>query len=222
MSAEQPKVDVDICNLALDSLNQNPITSIDTPEDPAAEACARWYHLVRRSLLRQHPWKFATIRKFLASSATYTPPFGYDKAWPLPDDYIRFIGIGDDKTGIITDDAGRLCFRYIYNFTDVSKMDSLFVDMFSINLGLKIAPKFTGSEARVNSLKDDLKKITPASFSVDGQERPPSRIQNSKWMRRRRMNGSRGYGTPYVTFGDKIMSDIGYQLENGYILTGNV
>lgn len=220
MAASRPSSDVDICNLALDLLNQSPIESIDTPNDEASEACARWYHMVRASLLRQHPWKFASIRTVLASTTDYPIPFGYDVAWKLPSDYIRLIAIGDDITGIITDSNGRLCFRYVYDLTNVSQMDSLFVDMSAITLALKISPKFSGSEARIKTLQEDLKKITPASFSVDGQERPPSRIRRSMWIRRRKMNGSRGYGTPFVTFDEDVASPVRYQVENGYILTG--
>lgn len=220
MAATRPSADVDICNLALDLLNQEPIESIDTPSDEPSEACARWYHLVRASLLRQHPWKFACKRTTIAAAADYTIPFGYDNAYLLPSDFIRLIAIGDDITGIITTEAGALCLRYVYDITKVGQMDSLFVDMFAISLALKIGPKFTGSEARIKTLQDDLKKITPASFSVDGQERPPTRVRRSTWIRRRKMNGSRGYGTPFVTFDEDVASPVRYQLENGYILTG--
>lgn len=220
MAAARPSSPVDLCNLALDLLNQSPITSIDTPNNKSSEACARWYHLVRASLLRQHPWKFACKRTTLAVAADYPIPFGYDNAYKLPSDFIRLIAIGDDITGIITNDAGALCFRYVYDISNVNQMDSLFVDMFAISMALKISPKFTGSEARVRTLQEDLKRITPASFSVDGQERPPSRIRRSTWIRRRKMNGSRGYGTPFVTFDEDVASPVRYQLEDGYILTG--
>lgn len=220
MAAARPSSDVDICNLALDLLNQNPITSIDAPTGKAAEACARWYHLVRAALLRKHPWKFASIRTTLASTTDYDLPFGYDNAWRLPADFIRLIAIGDDITGIITDENSRLLLRYIYDIKNVNQFDSLFVDMLVIEMALKIGPKFTASEARINALKDDLKRITPASFAVDGQERPPSRVRRSTWIRRRKMNGSRGYGTPFVTFDEDVASPVRYQVENGFILTG--
>lgn len=122
--AARPSSDVDICNLALDLLNQNPITSIEAPAgNKTAELCSRWYPMVRASLLMKHPWKFATKRTTLASTTDYALPFGYDVAWKLPDDYIRLIGIGDDITGIITDESGALCFRYVYDVTNVNQLD---------------------------------------------------------------------------------------------------
>ncbi len=220
MAASRPTSETEICNLALDLLSQRPITSIDTPSTPAAEVCSRWYHPVRAALLRKHPWKFASKRGILTSVSNYDIPFGYENAYALPSDFIRLLGVGDDTTGIITNDSGALLIRYIYDVLNVNKMDSLFVDMLVMSLALRISSKFRGSETRTKEIAAELKSIAPGSYSIDGQERPPTRIQRSNWISRRRMNGSRGYGSPYVTFGENYAPQVRYQLEDGYILTG--
>ncbi len=213
MAASQPSSDVEICNLALDYLNEAPITNIDTPNNPTAEICARWYHAVRRGTLRLHPWNFATKRDVLAK-ADVTVPFGYENAFTLPSDFVRLVAIGDDQftdltqyryqvedgyiyTSDIVSVATSLKIRYVYNVDDVNKFDALFVEVFVLRLAIKLARKFSASSETKQELLEELKTLMPASFSVDGQERPPTRIQLSKFISRRKGRRSQGYAGPY-------------------------
>ena len=217
MSASRPSSDVHICNLALDYLNQNPITSIDTPTTKAEETCARWYHTSRASTLRKHPWNFA-IKRAEISEAVIDIPFGYSSAYALPSDFIRLLTIGDDVLGTITNEFDDLLIRYIFDITDVSKFDALFVEILALELSIKIGNKFTASEARVEELRDMLKKLAPQGYSVDGQERPPTRKQVSKWASARRNRSRSGVGSKYVTFDNGVVSPVPFQLEGGYVL----
>jgi len=183
---------VAICNLALDHLNQAAISNIDTPVNKTEVVCARWYANVRRAVLRSHVWNFAKARAALSRNAT-APAFGYTSAYDLPGDFIRLLFIGDDSINdynrdyevegkqILIDDDDGINIGYIRSEEDVSKFDALFVDLFALKLALRIAYKFTVKNTVVNRLKDLLVDAENEAKAIDGQERPPKRIERSKF-----------------------------------------
>lgn len=206
-----------ICNLSLDYLlqnNESNVTDIDSPNTPSELICARWYDECRRQLLRSLPWNFAIKRVVLTANAT-TPAFGYSVAFNVPNDFLRIVTVepadnlqiyGVDKqyqfedNQILTngDSTTTLNLRYIYDFTNVVKMDALFIDLLAIDLALKMAYKFTSSNTnveRLKSLRDD--KFRQAS-AIDGQERTPIRIEVSGARQARRRLGSNQRAGPFV------------------------
>lgn len=207
-----PTAAVEVCNLALDLLKQDVITSIDSPTGGTDVICARWYDQVRRSTLRKHPWNFAATRATLAPNAI-APAFGFTQAFDLPNDFVRLLTIGDDSIddlqGKYQLEDGQLLFsysddsslkiRYVYDFTEVARMDPLFVDVLAAELALRIAYKVTGSDEAAERITEHLKKIAPEAYAIDGQERPPIRIQRSKFLQRRR-SGTSGVASKWTTF----------------------
>ena len=199
----------DICNLALDLLSAGTIQDING-NGATEEQCARWYDVTRRKLLREHPWNFATKRIILAPDST-DPVFGYVAAFTLPSDFIRLLSISSDLTtdkeymlptqayGLEnnkillneyygTPNAVRLI--YIYDVTTVSKFDAQFVDLLAHDLALSLAYKVTESNTnvdRINSLKKQREAMAKA---IDGQERPPQRIERSRALTARRRAGA--------------------------------
>lgn len=94
---QQPGTPVDLCNLALDSIGQAPITSILAPGTPTEDICARWYDEIRREVLRDFIFNFARKPAMLQSG---TPPVvhpDYATAFMLPSDNIRLLTIGDRR-----------------------------------------------------------------------------------------------------------------------------
>ena len=199
--------EVDICNLSADHLNIDSITSIASPVTKTETVFARHYDKTRRAVLRKHPWNFASKREQLASS-TNTPSFGFNKAYDLPADFIRLLTINEQDVDqdiisgrdyqiengqilINTEGNDPLRVRYVYDFTNVSKMDPMFIDMFSIELALSTSYKLTSKNTNVERLKTLANDATANAESVDGQERPPTHIQRSKFTSSRRANGLR-------------------------------
>lgn len=223
MSATKPTSEVALCNMALDYLNEQPISSIDAPTSKTAELCARWYHQKRIATLREHPWNFASTRAALPA-AVIDIPFGYETAYALPNDFVRLVSIGDDFNGVITNDSDELLIRYVYDLGNVSQFDPLFVEIFTLELAIAMASKLSRASDKKQELMDQLETVRSRAYAVDGQERPPSRISRSKWIARRRggRSGSstRGYGSPWMTFDDGVTSPVRYQVEDGYILIG--
>lgn len=210
--SSQPTDKIAICNLALDVLKQAPIASIDTPQSSTEIICARWYDKTRRELLRKHTWNFAKTRQILTADAA-TPEFGYGYAFNLPNDYIRLCTIGDDAIDdirrryeiedgqlLIDNDSSSLKISYIYNCEDVTKFDPMFVSCLVLTMANNMATKFSATAAVKTQIKDDLAEIVPWATAVDGQERPPKRIQTSKFLVRRRGGASGVVASPYTVF----------------------
>lgn len=214
MALEAPGSEIAICNLALSHLKQNQIVQLDPPTTDPEKICAIWYQMVRRSTLRLHPWNFAMKRVEITPDGSYTPEFGFTHAYQKPADFIRLIGFYDDlgnRLGPDDDfdlendyilrngeDGVAINVRYIYDVTDVNKMDPLFIDLFAIDLAIRLAPRFSGGEARVKTLASLRSEIYTAATAIDGQERPPRRIQHSKIIQARRQGGFNA--GPYTRF----------------------
>ena len=202
-----PTSPVDICNLALDHLKEGNITSIETPNTKVEVICSNWYDQTRRSLLRRHTWNFATKRISLARLTT-TPAFGWNYEYQLPNDFIRFVSIGEnypmrsesyqiEDSKILIDDSlntsgtdTSLKLRYIYDFTNVSAMDPLFIEIFAIELAINISYRITGSNTTKNELGAMLRELNKQAYAIDGQERPPTRVERSRVLRKRRAIGT--------------------------------
>lgn len=192
---------VDICNLALDHLNQTAITDIDDPKNRVEEICSRWYDNVRLACLRNHPWNFATKRAQLAALST-GPLFGYDNAYQLPSDYIQLVSIGEDNYERLKDyeiedgkllinESGPLNVRYIYDVISIAQMDPLFIDYFAAELALRLAIPVTGNNQNIARLIPIVAQFGPKAFSKNGQESPVRRIERSRFKQARRRYGNR-------------------------------
>lgn len=214
MSLAAPDSEVDICNLALSHLKQQPIVQIDPPTSQVEELCNLWYHQVRQETLRSHPWNFAIKRVQLTPDSSAEPLFGFTHAYLLPSDFIRYLGSYDDLGNRnLNDDyeiEGRYLLRngedndsvnvrYISDYKTVVKMDPLFRGLFAINFAVVLAPNFSGSESRVGTLLKIQKEIEAKATTIDGQERPPRRVQTSKFIAARRRGGS-GTAGPTMSF----------------------
>lgn len=204
----------DICNLALDYLlqsNDETVTNVNNPTTSTEVICNRWYDVTRRSVLRKHPWLFARKRQVL-TSVVGSPPFGYNNAYNLPNDYLRLVSIQDPNTfepynktvytiesgqiltnptqGTTPSTAASLNLVYIYDFTNVSKMDALFIEVLAMELALNMSYKFTSSNSDVQRLDSLLRDKLQSARSVNGQERPPIRIERSNASLSRRLLGN--------------------------------
>ena len=224
----RPNSDVDICNLSLDHLKQSPISSITTPVTNTEYIFKRWYDIERQSALRSHPWKFATLRVCLTPDLTLPPPFGYQYAYKLPNDFIRKVSIGDDYLkdmrmdhviengyilapsgssaafptveGVDPADGTTLFLRYVYDCVTVAKMDPLFISFFALRLAIRLAPKFSISAAMGTELKNQYDEVNTEARSVNGQDAPIKRIQQSRTLTKRRGLPGGIFATKYTIF----------------------
>ena len=71
---------------------------------------------------------------------------------------------------------------YIRNVVSITEFDSLFTLLFKLELANDIAPGLTLKPSVRQSIKDNLADARLQARSIDGQERPPVRIQNSRFL----------------------------------------
>lgn len=196
-----------VINTALDLVEEAPIQNIDSPKTTTEQVMLRHYDQRRRALLRKHAWNFATKRAVLPALEEDLP-FGYWNSWhELPADYIRFCGIGEDdhirsyyqieNNRILmggTSDliiSGSLPLRYVYDFTNIPKADPLFLDCLALEIAVWTAGKIAAKESLKAGLVAMLKDTLGEAYSIDGQDRPPIRIERSRALESRR--GHRNY-----------------------------
>lgn len=189
----------DICNLALDLLSVGNVVDIERQNPNATEElCARWYDQSRRKLLREHSWNFATKRAQLAADNT-TPAFGFNKAFPVPADFVRLLSIHDNSFErevivrandyqfeggklLISNtfgDSDILNIRYVYDIKAVSAFDPLFIDLLAHDIAIALAYKSTETNTNVQRIEDLKRSRGQMARAIDGQERPPTLVQRS-------------------------------------------
>lgn len=165
---------VDIANRALQRLGAKSISSL-TAGTPNANAMNAAYDVTRRRLLRLYAWGFAKQRASVPALSTKDAIASLNQ-FPLPTDFIRLLrnlgpGMPHDRHDwvienvsgvgpcILTTDGSPLQFRYIYDATDTTKFDPLFVEAFSCTLAYETCEQITGSAEKRQLLDKDMAAI---------------------------------------------------------------
>jgi hypothetical protein len=180
---------VQIANLALNVIGEEPITSF-SDNDKAARTVSLWYEPVRRAVLRSHPWNFAVARRTLAQ-LTEVPPFGYAHKYALPSDFLRLLSVNDaarpyeiEKREFLTD-ASEVQLRYVYDVTDPNQYDTLFLMTFAAALAVKIAMPITNDKEQAKLADAALEMALAEARSVDAMEIGPRQIEADEWLNAR-------------------------------------
>lgn len=143
--------DVDICNMALDQLNQANITSLDE-NTKQSKKCRQWYDVTRQSLLLNMNASFSIARAVLPEVVGFATMNGYEKAYMLPKNCLQVLSVGDPIQDELYQIEGEYfycnyenspCIKYIKDVTDVSQMDSEFVQLFALALAEAICVPLT-------------------------------------------------------------------------------
>lgn len=199
-------------NMALDIIDEQAITSagLADPSTTTEELAARHKDVVRRKVLRKHPWNFATKRALLTALAVDVPFGDWDNWYNLPSDFIRFAGIGEfltqsayhqiEDNKILIKEAGfdlsngALPLRYVYDHSDFPKWDPLAFGCYVLELAMSFSGKITGKNSYRKDIESELSRAYPEAFAVDGQDVPPKKVSRSRILDRRRGAGTVGYG----------------------------
>ena len=182
---------VEICNLAIADLGGKTLTNI-TDDSKEGRFCNRRYANLRDSVLRAHPWNFATKRVELARSTT-DPVFKYAYAHTLPSDFLRLLGTNEDSTdfeykienGVIASDAGSLKIKYIFRQENVNRYDSLFVEALAARIAAALSYPLTGDRNLSHSFWEEYKNKVSEAWSADGMEGSPDRLIADEWIEAR-------------------------------------
>ncbi|MDP7430365.1 MAG: hypothetical protein QGG97_02320 [Flavobacteriales bacterium] len=202
---------VDICNLAMDHMGGGIIVNIDTPTTEQEIKCARWYDVTRRALLRAHPWGFAKARAAISRDTT-DPTHSWADAYNLPSTLVRLNFIGDDSImdykgkyvlegkQLLLDNSGATSINigYTVDETDVTKFDSLFIDLLAVEIAWRVSFAFNLKPSLKKELREARIELRGEAKAVNSQERPPIRIQRSKLREARQRMTSNVAGTDTI------------------------
>ncbi len=190
---------VSICNSALIALGEDLITSISPPDQTKrAILLAERYDPVRRSVLRNFPYKCAKQATTLALS-TYVPPVTWDYAYSLPADCLRFYDLPDNDGAhweigqdamagglLLTDEAPPLSGVYIRDLTDPTRFDPMLVDVLALELAIDLCEAITGSTTKLQGLRQRLAEKMGNAQLADSDQQSSDEWDDDVWLRSRR------------------------------------
>lgn len=181
-------------NHALHKIGGDRITS-RTDGSKNANIANDIYDELRDSLLRSHPWNFATKRQQLAQSAT-APSFEFDYAYPLPADWMRTISVHDNDAGYgtllyreelvasqrcIVASSDSIYLRYVYQVTDANLMAADFrtalVSALARDMSVPVAASNTLHDTYANQHLLDISKAK----NTDAQGGFPEMRPRGSW-----------------------------------------
>lgn len=202
--------ETEAANGALAHVRHPPIASIDERR-AVAIACRTRFADTRDALLRDYPWNFATA--WVVPAADPRPALGPLKIrYPLPEDCLRVrrvVGLesdawaveaanvapGEEPTlvAVLVSNAAAPHVEYTRRVENPTLWDALFLEIFQLMLGARIAPLIARNAGLAAELEGRARALLKPARRVDAQEKARSDIpRRSTWIDARRgWNASR-------------------------------
>lgn len=177
---------ISIVNAALLTAGCDTITSLTQDNNRNAKVANIVYHKTRQGMLRSHPWNFATGRSSLAQLSD-TPDFGYSYYYQLPDDCIRIVREESPETVFklegrrVLSDATEINLIYIKDIEDVSLMDRLFIEAFTLRLAAQFATMIKLDASLAAALDNKAEVLERKARQIDGQEETAEMLVSNLW-----------------------------------------
>lgn len=168
---------VALCNLALDLLGAEPITSLT--DGVRGEMCDRNYPLARDAALRAYPWNCAMGRAALAALTT-APIWDFTSAYQLPTDCLRVVEVDGEITvglswrvegrTLVANTTGALNIRYVKRLEDPIAFDPLLDQAIAARLAAMMSFAITGKEGLGKTLLAVAADAERAAMRIDARE----------------------------------------------------
>lgn len=200
---------VEICNMALQNIGANAITSLTENSTNSVE-CNLRFDSARRAVLAVHPWNFAIKRAALSASTT-APAFTYQFGYTLPADYLMMIMtaqqeqsqgaffslpnpskvtennlVAADKyvieNGQLLSNVQGVKIIYVFDQEDTTQFSAPFVDLLSYFLASRITYKIKGDTALSDRMMAVFEDKLKEFKTLDSQQGVPNRIRRSRWL----------------------------------------
>lgn len=187
----------DLVNIALRRIGAARINSFENDRTKEAVVARDVYQEARKDCLNLHTWNFANKRAQLTASAT-VPTFGWDYAYPLPEDFIRMVSVhphNDDEATVeyrlefqssddrvLVSNSNTIYIRYIFDLQDVNVFSAAFRDVLAFRLSREFAAAL-GKTAALAELNDNAfrRKVAHAK-AIDGVEDFPEKMAKGSWI----------------------------------------
>ena len=168
-----------ICNLALDRLGCEAISSISDASKPA-KVMNRMYEPVRRQVIEMANWSFARRRATLAPEVT-APTFEYAYQFAKPAGLITIWQEYNDEKFVIEgskilSDSNSLQILYTVDEEDTSLYTPLFVRTFSLMLAADASYSLTQDKALKNLILQEALKTIEDAMTQDSKGTAPHEL----------------------------------------------
>ena len=181
--------DVEICNSAIAKVRGRRILTLsdDTTE---ARLCSALYPVLRKKLLRAHPWNFSKRRAELAQDAA-APEWGYAYKYQLPSDCLKLLETDIpynsdwalEEDSFILSDTSTVFVLYVADITDAARFDALFAEVLAYMLAAELALPITGGAAIAKAMKEAAKEELAQARSMNAQERGSvKQVEADTWL----------------------------------------
>lgn len=178
---------VEVCNLALTKIGEEPIISL-TEDSKAGRLCNLHFNRTRNMTLRSHSWNFAIKREDLAKSTT-DPEYKFTAKFALPVDLIRLLDtnlLNDQDYKVegkfILVNADSIKIKYIYEVTDPSEFDELFIETLSCKLAAELAIPLADNVNLADFMYQQYAAKLRTARSIDATEGYPEYLEASTWL----------------------------------------
>jgi len=195
--------EVSICNLALQKLGADPISSL-LQVHPNASVMNAVYETLRDLELRQHRWNFAKSRATLAPDATApSTESGFSYAFPLPTDYLRLLSPNESnnisrdggrndvdwkierhqgRRCILTNDGATLDIAYVARVEDPAQFDACFVEALACRLAWQTCERVTQSNSKKTDAAAEYKEAIREAKRLNAVENVPIESPTDTWL----------------------------------------
>lgn len=187
-----------IANQALAMLSEEPIVSLDPPDNlKRARVMAQFYEPSRRAMLAAHPWRCAKRQVQLAAAAQI-PAFTYGAAFPAPADFIRFYELPENRTQrweemnlsgiglcVVTDIGSPLDLTYVFDLQDCTQMDPLLVNAIASELAARGAWPISRDMSLKQSCEADRELYLTQARNVSATQASPQLFAGDLLLRAR-------------------------------------
>jgi hypothetical protein len=195
---------VDICNMALSFLGENPITSIDDDSNNAQQLKIQ-YVPARDATLEAHDWTFA-IKRFIPASNAVPPVYGATYAFDVPSDILRVLSVDrqDSYSTVFTPridseeqidwqfeerqvicDLEIIYCRGLRRIEDEGLFSPLFVQAFAAKLAVYLALNLTSATDIRESMRIQYDEAISEAKARDGLQGRSKRIRNRSFAKAR-------------------------------------
>lgn len=172
--------------MALALVGEEHINSLTEANKPA-RFCNDHYPNIRDRVLRAGTWNSATKRSALALDAT-APAFEFSNAFQLPSDFLRLLKIENERTDHrveadkLLSSEGSMNIIYIFQLTDVSKMDPLLQETIATLLAAELAIPIANNLNLHRSLTALYADRLAEARLHDALESPVEVIESTRWV----------------------------------------
>lgn len=196
--------EVHIANLALTKLGAKRLLLL-SDENNEARTISALFNDVRDAELRRHNWSFA-IRRAQLMALVEKPAFEYAHQFPLPDDFLKLVSVGDhvivrgqhkpwvlEGKRLLTNLQAPLRIRYVRREKDTSLFDPLFIEAFACKLAMEACEALTQSQSKWQQVAQQYERAIQQAKKMDAIERLPDVLPDGEWL------DSRGFDTGYAS-----------------------